>query len=352
LAVRKKMFKNRSQWNNAQIEEWLSAYLDDMLGGSERVRLEARLAQEPALRERLEGLRMTVEALAALPALDVPRNFILSPAMAAQPRPAPRPRRRQTWPVFGWATAAAALLLVVVLAGDLGWARPAQRTEAGDRVALAAEPTALREMLTVETETLAQEKAAEPPVAAVAEEMITVAPAGEPAAPTAAERVAVTEEAMSEQPPVAAPAPSEAPVEAAQAPFALAVTPTLGVVVTAELPLAAAPTVTLAMAEADAAAAVIVSPSPAPQVVEPAPTPTLAPAALPTEQAVPGEESAPATPQVVAAQPETEASVRADEQEGADDTPAWLRLFEVVLAASVIGLAVTAIVLRRRETRR
>ncbi len=332
------MFKNRSQWNDAQIDEWLSAYLDDILTAGERARLETRLEREPALRERLEGLRMTVAALAALPAVDAPRNFILLPAMVAQTRPAARPRRRQTWPVFGWATAVATLLLAVVLAGDLFWVRPARRAQPSDIVALAPEP-ALRESMATETETLVQAAPEAAPTGMVEEKQAAVE---ETPAPAAAERAAVTAEATLAPPPMAE-APPAAPLDTAQASLAFSAALTSGMVMTAEMPLAAAPTITLAVTEAavEEAVAGMPSPSPEPLVVEQAPEPTL----TPTEQ------GATATPAAVAAQPAGENAARAGEQEEASEALPWLQLVEALLAALVIGLAAATGVLRWREAK-
>jgi hypothetical protein len=100
-----------------QRDELLSAYLDDQLSAEERARLEAQLATDPALRAELDALRQTVALVHALPPVPLPHNFILP----AQPRPAPSMHPRRAWvaPLMTAATALAALLFVVVLAGDL-----------------------------------------------------------------------------------------------------------------------------------------------------------------------------------------------------------------------------------------
>nr|HID15121.1 hypothetical protein [Anaerolineae bacterium] len=104
-----------------QRDELLSAYLDGQLSAGERARLEAQLAADPALRAELEALRHTVTLVRDLPLVSIPRNFILSPAVAARPRPAPLARPRRAWaaPLLTAATAVVSLLFVVVLAGDL-----------------------------------------------------------------------------------------------------------------------------------------------------------------------------------------------------------------------------------------
>ena len=48
-----------------------------------------------------------------------------------------RKPRRRTWPVFGWATAAATLLFILVFAGDVFLVTPSVRMEPADIVAQA-----------------------------------------------------------------------------------------------------------------------------------------------------------------------------------------------------------------------
>jgi hypothetical protein len=106
----------------------LSAYIDDQLPGSEKAALEARLAAEPELRAALRDLRLTVRALRSLPPMRPPRSLTLTPAMVGAERP-----RRPWFPVLRLATAMSALMLTVVVAGDIGSgmlaARPAVISE-------------------------------------------------------------------------------------------------------------------------------------------------------------------------------------------------------------------------------
>ena len=51
------VFDRRRQSNAEQVDELLSAYVDGLLRPDERKKLEARLEREPALRDRLEGMR-------------------------------------------------------------------------------------------------------------------------------------------------------------------------------------------------------------------------------------------------------------------------------------------------------
>jgi hypothetical protein len=101
----------------------LSAYIDDQLAPAEKVALEARLAAEPELRETLRDLRLTVRALRALPAVKPPRSFTLNPAHVGAVA-----ARRPLFPALRLATALSALVLTVVVAGDLGGGMLATRT--------------------------------------------------------------------------------------------------------------------------------------------------------------------------------------------------------------------------------
>ncbi len=99
---------------SSQDLDMLSAYLDDMLPPAERMRLEARLGSDPALREMLESLRRTRAVLRAAPRIRAPRNFTLTPAMLA-------PRRSfLDWlrPTLQWSAALAALLFVLAFLGQ------------------------------------------------------------------------------------------------------------------------------------------------------------------------------------------------------------------------------------------
>lgn len=95
-------------------QELLSAYLDGQLTSKEITNLQRRLKDDREMQEALEGLRMTREALHSLPRLRAPRNFTLSPDMAGV-RAA---TRHPVYPVFGFASLAASLLLVLVFVAD------------------------------------------------------------------------------------------------------------------------------------------------------------------------------------------------------------------------------------------
>jgi hypothetical protein len=93
--------------------ERLSAYLDGQLPPGETAGLEARLRQDEALGQTLEGLRQTRAALRSLPTLRPPRNFTLTPQMAGV-----RPRR-PAYPALRLATAIATVAFLLVSGVDV-----------------------------------------------------------------------------------------------------------------------------------------------------------------------------------------------------------------------------------------
>lgn len=104
---------NQSQ---ARIDEMLSAYVDGELSPRERQRLEARMAADPDLRHRLEGLQRTVMLVQQLSRVEAPRNFLLSPSMVEEKQERPRLiSLRWLAPALTFASALSALMLVAVL---------------------------------------------------------------------------------------------------------------------------------------------------------------------------------------------------------------------------------------------
>jgi anti-sigma factor RsiW len=101
--------------NRISKRDWerLSAYLDGQLSGRERSRLESRLQAEQPLQSAFEELRRTQLILRSLPKLRAPRNYTLTPEMVPE-----RKERRRAYPIFGFASALATVLLVLVLVGD------------------------------------------------------------------------------------------------------------------------------------------------------------------------------------------------------------------------------------------
>jgi len=92
----------------------LSAYIDGYLFEEERDKFEAHLAGSKELQLALIRQKRLKAALRALPVKPAPRNFSLSPEMVVQ-----RKTKPNLMPVFRFASAAAALLLVAVFAGEL-----------------------------------------------------------------------------------------------------------------------------------------------------------------------------------------------------------------------------------------
>jgi hypothetical protein len=104
----------------------LSAYIDGMLSPSEQTALEARLEEDPDLREELDALRATVALIKGLPEMQAPRDFTLTAEMIA-PRPLDSDASRgggniRPFPLLSLLSAAAAFVLIavgiVLLTGD------------------------------------------------------------------------------------------------------------------------------------------------------------------------------------------------------------------------------------------
>jgi hypothetical protein len=97
--------------------ELLSAYLDGQLDRRNQMKIEARLNREPALNDVLVDLERTRSLLRSAGPIKAPRSFKLKPEMVAQPK------RKPVYPIFQFASAVAALLLIVVLLGDFAGPR-------------------------------------------------------------------------------------------------------------------------------------------------------------------------------------------------------------------------------------
>lgn len=246
------------QLNSDDLEQ-LSAYLDRQLSDTERGVLEARLREEPALREALDELRATVAALRGLEPLRPPRSFTISPAVARQHAPW---WSRLLRPAGGLVGALMVLVIAVGLIRSMSFgagapAAPAQMSAAAPTSDLAAEAPAVRDAQTlrVADPTAAPAGTLAPPQAAiVAESAATPAPAPT-MAPADAAIAASPAEAPAPEPtqlPIGAPAaepaaPAATAAPAAEPTAAPAAAPPLAYDVTAS----PAPT----MAPADAAAA-------------------------------------------------------------------------------------------------
>ncbi|MFW5713790.1 MAG: anti-sigma factor family protein [Brevefilum sp.] len=92
----------------------LSAYLDNALPARQARKLEARLAVDPELREKLDDLRRTKLLLSRLTRVRAPHNFTLTPDMV----PERIPRRQTMQTTLRLASALAAILLVVTFGAE------------------------------------------------------------------------------------------------------------------------------------------------------------------------------------------------------------------------------------------
>lgn len=72
---------------NDHDRELLSSYIDSALTESERQQLELRLLHEPALRQELEELQATVQALRTLSSVPLPRSFTIDLAVERKAQP-------------------------------------------------------------------------------------------------------------------------------------------------------------------------------------------------------------------------------------------------------------------------
>ena len=106
--------------NDAIDDELLSSYLDGQLLSQDQRRVEAALAADTSLASSLATLRYTKTLLAAAPRMPAPRPFTLNEAMIGRLQP------RRGW--LAWlqpaylrgAAVMAAVLLLVLVVGDVG----------------------------------------------------------------------------------------------------------------------------------------------------------------------------------------------------------------------------------------
>jgi len=314
--------KSEHEW----VGESLSAYIDGELAGRERARVEQHLKECQACAEDLRTLRQTVALLKELPVIPAPRSFAVRPRVAKF-RPAPAP---SAWGygLLKGATAIAALLLVLLIGGDVAlhvfggplvsWAPAALAPEAAlapsYEADMEAAPVEEAPMLGQEKETA--ELQATPPENAQA--VVPTAPAEPPAAYEMAEETATPQPAVGGGPPAGTPTAEATP----------------------EPP--------------SGAGAVEGTETPTPVPAEPAPSPTAAevieatvqpPAATPAEEGeqravVPGPEE---TPQMLAMVEESEGQAPAEQvppQPARGAAPlSLLRLAEL----AVLGLLVVLV---------
>ncbi|MCW5874362.1 MAG: hypothetical protein KIS88_06915 [Anaerolineales bacterium] len=97
--------------------ELLSAHLDGQLTPGEAEALLARLEREPALTAAFKQLQRTRTLLRRAPQRRLPRSFMLTPAMAGKPQRS----GLGAWSGFNFASALAALALILVLVTDFSF---------------------------------------------------------------------------------------------------------------------------------------------------------------------------------------------------------------------------------------
>lgn len=195
-----------------------------MLTAEERQALEARLAQEPALRAELDELRATVQALRMMPAMPLPRSFTID--LAAE-------RKSQPW----WmslrgklgATGAIAALFVAAWV-TLNMMSTSGGSAATYTAALVESPVA----------GAAERSAAGAVAAATAAPAATTAPAAVPIGTAAPAAAAATQAPAA----TSAPAATTAPAAAAEAPAATEAPPVVAMQPALTAPAGLAPQVT------------------------------------------------------------------------------------------------------------
>jgi len=96
--------------------EAVSAYLDHQLSAKTQAQIEARLSNEPELRDALESLRRTRLILRSAPRLRAPRNFTLTPSMAGVKHGSRAPAG--AYPLLRLASMLATLFFVLVTVGS------------------------------------------------------------------------------------------------------------------------------------------------------------------------------------------------------------------------------------------
>lgn len=83
----------RTQWSDTEI----SAYLDGELTPRDHEKLQAEIARDPNLQQRVATMEQIVSLVQAVPLRRTPRNYLLTPSMVAEKEPEPVRRRRPLW---------------------------------------------------------------------------------------------------------------------------------------------------------------------------------------------------------------------------------------------------------------
>jgi anti-sigma factor RsiW len=133
---------NSYQANNTHIDtELLSAYIDGEVTAKEAARVEHHIAVCQGCAEELASLRWTVGLLQQVPAVPVPRSFVVR-AADLEPEPGRSGRLLPGWLVNGlqWATVATAILAILIFAFDFLAAGPPAPLPSTAMRALEAQP--------------------------------------------------------------------------------------------------------------------------------------------------------------------------------------------------------------------
>jgi len=351
--------KTNSKAEHRRIREMLSVYIDGELPSGDRARVEAHLAGCADCTWELETLHQTVDLVGQLPKVPVPRAFTIQETL--------RPRRvglfqtRWAYTYLKGATALAAVLLILVLAGDALFQfqrvttsfAPAKEVAAPTVVAMQEAPPAPMEAPALPEEALDEAEGAAyaegTPAPPSVEETKTLAPMPTPTAP-AARNGGPTTRVGATATPLATPVPLEGKAEATGTPpppMAMEA-PAEGA---AEAPVAPA-AVPMATPQPQMTATPIPAEPPAPVSAAPSATPTPLPVATVTATATPFPTATP-LPRLVRAPTE----VRPTEEKGAlTGRPArpqgprltLLRVVEASLCLLVIALLAATLIVRRR----
>lgn len=167
-------------------DELLSAYLDGDVEDEQTLeRIDVHLAQCRDCREALGELRALVRLLGDLPEPAVPRSFALTPEMVQPANVVPGPWFVRFQPALRWATAAAAVLLVLVLGADLALHQPGGQESASEVQIMMADGEAGGAATAGRAAADAATEAAEANAATTAEQSSPVPEAAAPPAPAA-----------------------------------------------------------------------------------------------------------------------------------------------------------------------
>ena len=94
------------------VRELLSPYIDDELGSKERQKVDSHLESCQSCREEFDSIRKTISLVQNMPVIEPRRSFAISET------------KKKTWDgrlkVLSAATALVAVLLLVIIIGDIG----------------------------------------------------------------------------------------------------------------------------------------------------------------------------------------------------------------------------------------